>query len=89
MILSPAEFSLSAGLSATITAEVKTVGFANKAVTYSITKGDQNGKAKINEDGILTISKDYDTSGDAPQITITATSIYDSSVTGTSTVTVL
>lgn len=87
--LSPADFSLSAGLSATITADVKTNGFANKAVSFAITKGGEGGKATITENGLLTIAKDYDKTGNKPQITVTATSIYDNSVTGTSTVTVL
>lgn len=87
--LSPEEISLSAGLSATITADVKTNGFANKAVTFGITKGGEDGKATITENGLLTIAKDYDKTGDEPQITVTATSIYDNRVTGTCSVTVL
>lgn len=89
--VSPSESSLSAGLSLQLTATVTTTGFANKAVTWSITKGAEDGKAKINESGLLTISKDYPVSKapSTPQIEVTATSIYDSTVTGKATITVL
>lgn len=89
--ISPSESSLSAGLSLQLTATVTTTGFANKAVTWSITKGAENGKAKINESGLLTISKDYPVSNSSstPQIEVTATSIYNNTVTGKATITVL
>ena len=90
--VSPNESSLSAGLSLQLTATVTTTGFANKSVTWSITKGAEDGKAKINESGLLTIAKDYPVSSgtpEAPQIEVTATSIYNNTVTGKATVTVL
>lgn len=89
--VSPSESSLSAGLSLQLAATVTTAGFANKAVTWSITKGAVDGKAKINESGLLTISKDYPVSKtpSTQQIEVTATSIYDSTVTGKATITVL
>ena len=87
--VSPAESSLSKGLSLQLSAVVTTTGFANKAVTWSITKGAENGKAKINETGLLTISNDYPVSGAGPQIEVTATSIYNNTVTGKATITVL
>ena len=87
--VSPAKSSLSAGLSLQLTATVTTTGFANKAVTWSITKGAEDGKAKINESGLLTIAKDYPVSGATSQIEVTATSIYNSTVTGKATITVL
>lgn len=89
--VSPSESSLSAGLSLQLTATVTTTGFANKAVTWSITKGAEDGKAKINESGLLTISKDYPVSktSNTPQIEVTATSIYNNRVTGKATITVL
>lgn len=89
--VSPKESSLSVGLSLQLTATVTTTGFANKAVTWSITKGAEDGKAKINESGILTISNDYPVSK-APstqQIEVTATSIYDNTLSGKATITVL
>lgn len=89
--VSPSVSSLSAGLSLPLTATVTTTGFANKAVTWSITKGAEDGKAKINESGLLTISKDYPVSNapSTPQIEVTATSIYNNTVTGKATITVL
>lgn len=87
--VAPNEISLTAGLSAMFTAKVVTTGFANKAVTWSITKGDEDGKAVIDENGKLTVSKDYVTSGSAPQIEIKATSVFDTTVSGTASVTVL
>ena len=86
--VSPNESSLSAGLSLQLTAVVTTTGFANKAVTWSITKGTE-GKAKINESGILTIDKDYPRTEGTPQIEVTATSVYNNTVTGKATITVL
>lgn len=90
--VAPNESSLSAGLSLQLSATVVTTGFANKAVTWSITKGAQNGKATINENGLLKIASDYVVSGETAetaQIEVTATSVYDNTKTGTASVTVL
>ena len=90
--VAPNESSLSAGLSLQLSATVVTSGFANKAVTWSITKGGEDGKATINESGLLKIASDYVVSREAPQtpqIEVTATSVYDSTKAGTASVTVL
>lgn len=87
--VAPNEISLTAGLSAMFSAEVVTTGFANKSVTWSIIKGGEDGKAVIDETGKLTVSKDYVTSGSSPQIEIKATSVFDTTVSGTASVTVL
>lgn len=87
--VAPNESSLSAGLSLQLAATVATTGFANKAVTWSITKGAQEGKATINENGLLKIASDYVVSGDVPQIEVTATSVFDNNKTGIASVTVL
>jgi len=88
--VAPNESSLSAGLTLQLSATVETTGFANKAVTWSITKGAQDGKATINENGLLKIATDYNTSEtDPPQIEVTATSVYDTTKSGKATVTVL
>lgn len=90
--VAPNESSLSAGLSLQLSATVVTTGFANKAVTWSITKGAQNGKATINENGLLKIASDYVVSGEpaeTAQIEVTATSVFDNTKTGTASVTVL
>ena len=80
---------MSAGLSLQLSATVATTGFANKAVTWSITKGAEDGKATINENGLLKIASDYVVSGSTPQIEVTATSVYDNTKTGKASVTVL
>ena len=87
--VSPNESSISAGLSLQLTATVETSGFANKAVTWAITKGGEDGKATINQNGLLKIASDYVVSGEAPQIVVTATSVFDNTKTGTASVTVL
>lgn len=90
--VAPNKSSLSAGLSLQLSATVVTTGFANKAVTWSITKGAQNGKATINENGLLKIASDYVVSvepAETAQIEVTATSVYDNTKTGTASVTVL
>lgn len=87
--VAPAAFSLTAGLTAQLTADTATTGFANKAVTWSITKGYIEGKVSITSDGLLKIAKDYPTSAEAPQIEVTATSVYDTTKSGKSDVTVL
>lgn len=87
--VSPNKSSLSAGLSLQLSASVETTGFANKAVTWSITKGSQEGKATINENGILKVASDYVVGEVVSQIEITATSIYDNTKKGTASVTVL
>lgn len=87
--VSPSESSLSAGLSLQLSATVESTGFANKAVTWAITKGAQEGKAAINENGLLKIASDYVVGEEVPQIEVTATSIYDNTKKGTASVTVL
>lgn len=87
--VAPNESSLSAGLSLQLAATVVTTGFANKAVTWSITKGAQEGKATIDKNGLLKIASDYVVSGSTPQIEVTATSVYDNTKTGKASVTVL
>lgn len=86
--VSPNESTLSAGLSLQLSATVATTGFANKAVTWSITKGAQEGKATINENGILKVASDYVVGEEVSQIEVTATSIYDNTKTERASVTV-
>ena len=88
--VSPSESSLSAGLTLQLTASVVTTGFANKSVIWSVTKGGQEGKATIDNNGLLKVASDYNTSESvSPQIEITATSVYDNTKTGKATITVL
>lgn len=66
-------------------AEVETTGFANQAVMWTVTKGQDQG-VTVNQSGLVTIPKDFTAGADAIQIT--ATSIYDNSKKGTASITV-
>lgn len=80
--VSPATATISAGLSVDLTATVVTTGFVNKAVVWSLSEG---AEATIDNKGHLVINSD---ATPASEITVTATSVYDNSVTGTATITV-
>lgn len=90
--VSPAESSVSAGLSVQLAATVNTTAFANKAVVWTVAQsaGD-NGTSKVTVDqnGLVKIPSDYDTTKEATQIKIRATSVYDSTKYGEATITVL
>lgn len=78
--VSPATASVSVGQTLQLSSVVATTGFVNQAVTWSVS---DSTKATINEKtGLLTAV----VSG---EVTVTATSIYDSTKTGTATVTVV
>jgi len=80
--VSPATATLSAGMSVDMSATVVTTGFANKAVVWSLS---DDAPATIDSKGHLVINSDATS---ATEITVTATSVYDDSVTGTATITV-
>lgn len=84
--VSPEEATISAGLSLQLQANVKTVGFANKAVTWSVVKGDG---VTVDLNGKVEIPADFDTAGENPDVVIQATSVYDKDVFGTASITVL
>lgn len=84
--VTPNESTISAGLGLQLQANVKTIGFANKAVLWEVAKGEG---VTVDNNGYVKIPKDFDNSGDAPQVEIKATSIYDNSVSGSATITVL
>lgn len=84
--VTPNESTISAGLGLQLQANVKTIGFANKAVLWEVTKGEG---VTVDNNGYVKIPKDFDNSGVAPQVEIKATSIYDNSVSGSATITVL
>ena len=81
--VSPATATVTQGQSLKLSATVVTVGFANKAVTWSVATSTEGASATINNEGVLTISAD--TPAEAT-FTVTATSIYDTTKTGTATV---
>lgn len=82
--VSPATATVSLGQSLDLTAVVATTGFANKAVAWSVDADALADGVKIDSTGHLTIPAD----ATVETITVTATSIYDNTVSGTATITV-
>lgn len=80
--VSPKTATLPAGMSVDMKATVETTGFVNKAVVWSLS---EEAQATIDSKGHLVINSD---ATPASSITVTATSVYDNSVTGTATITV-
>lgn len=93
--VNPAEVSASAGLDVQLSAQVETEGFANKAVTWSITQDpeeDESKKATVDLTGKVHIPSGHTVSTENDEdtlIIVTATSVYDSTKTGTASITVL
>lgn len=79
--VSPSETTLAAGASIDLTVNVTTTGFAPKTVTW--TSSSEN--AVVDKSGKVTI---LDTAESEEEITITATSTFDTQKTGTATITV-
>lgn len=82
--VSPSTAVVTQGQSLQLSAAVVTTGFANKAVTWTVATSTEGAAATITEAGVLTISAD--TPAEA-SFTVTATSVYDTTKTGTATVT--
>lgn len=93
--VNPSDVSATAGLDVQLQAVVKTTGFANKAVTWSITQDpetdtakkatvDLNGKVHIPAGHVVTTPDQVD-----ELVKVTATSVYDNEKTGTASITVL
>ena len=80
--VSPSSATLSQGAELQMSANVVTQGFANKAVTWSVSE--TSGVTIDSVTGLLKASSEA-TAGD---VTVTATSIFDNSVTGTATITI-
>lgn len=83
--VSPEEATLVAGQSLKLSAEVTTTGFANKAVTWSVDSTSATAGVTIDIHGVL---KTPSTLESEDEITVTATSVYDTTVTGTATITI-
>ena len=79
--VSPATATVSRGQSLQLSAEVVTVGFANKAVEWSIP---ETTGVSIDANGLLKVLSTAST-GD---VVVTAKSVYDNTVTGTATITI-
>lgn len=82
--VSPSTAVVTQGQSLQLSATVVTTGFANKAVTWTVATSTEGADATITEAGVLTISAG--TPAEA-SFTVTATSVYDTTKTGTATVT--
>lgn len=88
----PDTLTTSAGVDIQLSSQVATTGFANQAVTYSVTSVVNSGSTPVENSGVTVdlngkvhLPKTL-SSGDV--ITITATSVYDTTKTGTSTITI-
>lgn len=84
--VAPQEVSVSAGLGVQFNAVVETEGFANKAVVWKVTKGQDKG-AIISNTGYLTIPNNFPSGVKA--IEVSAISVFDNTKIGKATVTVL
>lgn len=82
--VSPSTATVSAGQGVQLTATVVTVGFANKAVHWAVDSTSETGGVTISDNGYLKIPTGYTASS---TVTVTATSIYDKTVSGTATIT--
>ena len=82
--ISPKSATMSKGQSLKLSANVVTVGFANKAVEWSVDSTSQAQNVTIKSDGTLYVP----TSANITSITVTAKSIYDNAKTDTATITV-
>lgn len=82
--ISPKNATMSKGQSLKLSANVVTVGFANKAVEWSVDSTSQAQKVTIKSDGTLYVPA----SAELESITVTAKSIYDNTKTDTATITV-
>lgn len=82
--VSPSTASVSKGQDLKLSATVVTTGFANKAVVWSVDSNAIADGVTINEEGILKVPSTATVSS----ITVTATSVYDNTKSGTATITV-
>lgn len=91
VVVSPAESSVSAGLSVDLSATVTTTGFANKAVVWTVKEapGETTGKVTVDGKGHVVIPADYTPTEDANPIVIRATSVYDNTKYGDASISVL
>ena len=82
--VSPSTATVSKGQNLELTATVVTTGFANKAVYWSVDSTAYADGVRISDGGKLIIPS----TATVQSVTVTATSIYDNTVTGTATITV-
>ena len=82
--VSPSTATVTKGQSLQLSATVVTTGFANKAVYWTVDANSYADGVRIADDGELIIPAD----ATVESVTVTATSIYDNTKTGTATITV-
>lgn len=88
--VSPATATVTAGQDLQMSAAVVTTGFANKAVIWSVDDNSAELGVTITQNGLLKVPADVEsTIGSETEITVTATSVYDSTVSDDATITVL
>lgn len=83
--VNPATATVTKGQSLQLNATVETTGFANKAVQWSVDSTSEGQKVTISDTGKLFVPTGIT---QVESITVTATSIYDNTKTGTATITV-
>lgn len=86
VVVSPASGTILQGSSLQMSAAVTTVGFANKAVAWSVvdsTTSEEVAGVTIDNNGLLKVASNV---ANDLEFTVTATSIYDSTVSGTATI---
>ena len=82
--VSPSTATVTKGQNLELSATVVTTGFANKAVYWSVDSDSYSDGVRISDAGKLIIPSD----ATVETVTVTATSIYDNTKTGTATITV-
>lgn len=92
--INPSEASVSAGIPVQLSANVVTIGFANKGVVWSVEEapGQQDGSpVSVDLNGLVTIPLDYlSTNTTSPNpILIKATSVFDPTKSATATISVI
>ena len=83
--VSPATATVTAGQDLQLSAAVVTTGFANKAVVWSVDETSATAGVTITQSGVLKVPANATSKS---KITVTATSVYDSTKTNTATITV-
>ena len=83
--LSPATASVVAGQNIQLSSVVVTTGFANKSVLYSVDETSANLGVTVNQQGLVKVPSTVPT---GTEITVTGTSVFDSTKSNTSVITV-
>ena len=82
--VSPSSATVDPGQSLKLTATTTATGFANKSVTWSVDSTSAGKGVSIDQTGLLKVASD----SEADSVTVTATSVFNNTVTGTASVTV-